>query len=66
MMHLRRSQPNARRPFKAPFSIKWLSITGLIGLVSSIALLTQFGFESVILGLSLPISGCLVFYLLNK
>ncbi len=60
LLHLRRTAPNLARPFKAPASIGWMSITALLGLVSSLALLTQFDLMSSVLGLMLPISGMLV------
>lgn len=60
LLHLRRTAPSLARPFKAPLSVGWVSITALLGLVTCLALLTQFDLLSVILGLVLPISGMLV------
>lgn len=57
LLHLRRVAPNLSRPFRAPFSIGWVSVTGLLGLVSCLVLLTQFDWLSVVLGLCLPVSG---------
>ncbi len=66
LMHLRRVAPNRKRPFRAPLNIGWLSINGLVGLVSCIALLTQFDAVSVMLGLMLPVSGILIYILINR
>ncbi len=66
LLHLRRVAPKVSRPFKAPFSIGWISITGLIGLVSCLALLTQFDWFSVALGLLLPFTGMLLHLLLGR
>ena len=57
LLHLRRVAPHLRRPFKAPGSIRWLSLTAILGVISCIALLTQFDALSVTLGLALPFSG---------
>ena len=66
LIHLRRVAPHLKRPFRAPLSIGWLSVNGLIGLVSCLALLTQFDVQSVALGLMLPISGIIIYVLLNR
>ncbi len=66
MLHLRRVAPNRSRPFKAPLSIGWVSLTGLVGLVSCLTLLTQFDSFSVVLGLLLPFSGMLLYLLLSR
>jgi len=60
LLHLRRVAPRLARPFKAPLSIGWVSVTGLLGLVSCLALLTQFDWVSVGLGLCLPLSGMML------
>ena len=44
-------------PFKVPLSIGWVSATGTLGPISCLALLTQFDWVSVELGLCLPLSG---------
>jgi APA family basic amino acid/polyamine antiporter len=61
LLHLRRVAPRHERPFRSPFSIGWLSITGLLGVVSCLALMTQFNWLSATVGLVLPGSGA-VFY----
>jgi APA family basic amino acid/polyamine antiporter len=60
LLHLRRVAPSLSRPFKAPMSIGWVSVTGLLGLISCLALLTQFDLLSVALGLCLPVSGMIL------
>ena len=60
LLHLRRVAPHLARPFKAPLSIGWVSVTGLLGLVSCLLLLTQFDWLSVVLGLCLPASGVML------
>ncbi len=65
LLHLRRVAPNASRPFRAPLSIKWVSITALLGMVSCVLLLTQFDWRSVILGLLLPLSGLIIYSLMG-
>jgi APA family basic amino acid/polyamine antiporter len=61
MLHLRRVAPNHERPFRSPLSVGWLSVTGVLGLVSCLALMTQFDAPSVLLGLLLPASGIAMF-----
>jgi basic amino acid/polyamine antiporter, APA family len=65
LLHLRRVAPNASRPFKAPLSIKWVSITALLGMISCVLLLTQFDWRSVVLGLLLPLSGLIIYSLMG-
>jgi APA family basic amino acid/polyamine antiporter len=60
-LHLRRTAPNVRRPFKAPFNIGWFSVTSGMGLAFCLALLFQFDPQSAALGLLLPVSGGLVY-----
>jgi APA family basic amino acid/polyamine antiporter len=57
LLHLRRVAPHLSRPFRVPLSIGWVSVTGLLGLVSCLLLLTQFDWLSIVLGLCLPLSG---------
>ncbi len=57
LLHLRRVAPSVSRPFRTPLNVGWVSITGLLGLTSCLALLTQFDLLSVGFGLLLPISG---------
>ncbi len=66
LLHLRRVAPNIVRPFKAPFSIGWISVTALLGLISGTELLSQFDPLSIILGLMLPISGILLHVLFRS
>ena len=66
LIHLRKVAPNLKRPFKAPLSIGWLSVSGLIGLVSCFALLTQFDAQSALLGMILPVSGIVVYVFYKK
>lgn len=63
MLHLRRVAPNLARPFKAPLSLGWLSISGLLGLISCLVMMTRFDGKSVLLGLLLPVSGVVVYAL---
>ena len=65
LLHLRRVAPHAARPFKAPLSVRWVSITALLGMISCILMLTQFDALSVVLGLLLPLSGAIVYYLVG-
>jgi amino acid transporter len=60
LLHLRRVAPHLSRPFKAPLSVGWVSVTGLLGLASCLVLLTQFDWLSVALGLCLPASGLML------
>jgi APA family basic amino acid/polyamine antiporter len=66
MLHLRRVAPRHERPFRAPVSIGWLSITGTLGLVSCVVMLTNFDWLSVLLGLVLPLSGAVVYWLQGR
>ncbi len=66
LLHLRRVAPNLKRPFRAPVSIGWLSVTGLVGLVSCLVLLTRFDTLSVALGLVLPFSGIVIYLSINR
>ncbi len=66
LLHLRRVAPRLRRPFKAPISLAWVSITALLGLASSVALLSQFDWFSVVLGLTLPASGMLLHFFVGR
>jgi APA family basic amino acid/polyamine antiporter len=59
-LHLRRVAPHLSRPFRVPLSIGWVSVTGLLGLVSCLLLLTQFDWLTVALGTCLPLSGVLL------
>lgn len=65
LLHLRRVAPNKSRPFRAPFSIRWVSITAMLGMISCLAVLTQFDGLSIILGLLLPLSGAIVYALMG-
>ena len=60
LLHLRRVAPHLSRPFKAPMSFRWVSVSGLLGLVSCLALLTQFDWLSAGVGLCLPLSGMII------
>jgi APA family basic amino acid/polyamine antiporter len=60
LLHLRRVAPHLSRPFKAPLSIAWISITGLLGLVSCLVLLAQFDLLTAALGMCLPASGVIL------
>jgi APA family basic amino acid/polyamine antiporter len=66
LLHLRRVAPQLSRPFQAPVSIGWVSITALLGLVSCLALLTQFDTFSITLGLILPVSGLLIHMFVSR
>jgi len=65
LLHLRRTAPHLKRPFKVPINIGWVSITALLGAITSFALLTQFDLQSALLGMSLPISGIILYFLFN-
>jgi len=65
LLHIRRVAPHAPRPFRAPLSIRWVSITALLGVISCLLLLTQFDALSVALGLLLPASGVIVYSLMG-
>ncbi|MEM3684127.1 MAG: APC family permease [Conexivisphaerales archaeon] len=62
-LHLRRATPHVKRPFRAPLNVGWFPVTTALGLAFCIALLFQFDLESLMLGLLLPVSGC-IFYLI--
>ncbi len=66
LLHLRRVAPRLRRPFKAPLSIGWVSITALLGLISGVALLSQFDGLSITLGVMLPSSGILLYFFVGR
>jgi APA family basic amino acid/polyamine antiporter len=66
LLHLRRVAPHLRRPFKAPVSVGWVSVTALVGVVSCLALLTQFDWLSITLGLVLPFSGLTLHLLMRR
>ncbi|MEM3185397.1 MAG: amino acid permease [Conexivisphaerales archaeon] len=66
LLHLRRVAPNVKRPFKAPLNIGWFSITAMLGLTFSVALLFQFDILSILLGLLLPFAGLVVYLLFSK
>ncbi|MDE1828540.1 MAG: amino acid permease [Candidatus Micrarchaeota archaeon] len=65
LLHLRRTAPHLKRPFKVPVNIGWVSVTALLGVITSFALLTQFDLQSALLGMSLPISGVILYLLFN-
>ncbi|HEX4919198.1 MAG TPA: hypothetical protein VFV92_00470, partial [Candidatus Bathyarchaeia archaeon] len=65
LLHLRRVAPHISRPFKAPVSIGWVSITALLGMISCLVMLTQFDAFSLALGLVLPISGIVVYSIIG-
>lgn len=66
LLHLRRVAPHLSRAFRTPFRIGWVSISASLGIVSCLLLLTQFDLTSVALGLTLPISGIAVYFLISK
>lgn len=66
LLHLRRVAPHLSRPFKVPVSVGWVSVTGLLGLVSCLALLTQFDRLTVALGLCLPASGLMLDFAVRR
>ena len=66
LLHLRRTAPHLKRPFKAPLSVGWISITAVFGVVSCLALLSQFDIVSAVLGLALPISGIVIYSFTDK
>lgn len=61
LLHLRRVAPSIARPFRIPLRVGWVSITGLLGLTSCLALLSQFDLFSAGIGLLLPISGAALY-----
>jgi APA family basic amino acid/polyamine antiporter len=66
LLHLRRVAPSIARPFRTPLNVGWVSVTGLLGLTSCLALLSQFDLFSVGLGLLLPISGAGLYLAFSK
>ncbi|MEM0119930.1 MAG: amino acid permease [Thermoprotei archaeon] len=66
LLHLRRTAPKIRRPFKAPLNIGWFSITAALGLIFCVALLFEFDLLTVLLGTLLPISGGLVYLVFSR
>ena len=65
-LHLRRVAPGMARPFKAPGHIGWLSITGLLGLLTCLGMLTQFDTTTALLSLAFPVSGVAVYVLFTR
>jgi basic amino acid/polyamine antiporter, APA family len=61
LLHLRRVAPSLARPFRIPVNVGWISVTGLLGLISCLALLSQFDLFSVGFGLLLPVSGAALY-----
>lgn len=66
MLHLRRAVPHAKRRFRAPFSIGWISVTAALGLMSCLFLLAQLDVLSISVGLLLPGSGLAFYIILNR
>ncbi len=66
LLHLRRVAPHLSRPFKTPLSVRWISLTALLGLVSGIVLMVQFDALSIVLGLMLPLSGIVLHLLFGS
>ncbi len=66
LLHLRRTAPDLKRPFKTPLNVGWVSITALLGVVSCFALLTQFDILSILLGLALPVSGIIIYLFTDR
>lgn len=66
MLHLRRVAPHLKRPFKSPLNVGWFPVTALLGIISCLLLLTQFDFLSVLLGLVLPISACVLYAVMSR
>ncbi len=66
LLHLRRVAPSIARPFRIPVSVGWVSVTGLLGLTSCLALLSQFDLFSVGFGLLLPISGAALYLMFSS
>ena len=66
LLHLRKIAPSVERPFRAPLNIGWISVTAILGAVSCIALLTQFDWLSITLGLMLPLSGTIIHIVRNR
>ncbi len=66
LLHLRRVAPNVKRPFKVPLNIGKISVTGVIGVLTCLLLLTQFDPFSAALGLALPVSGIMVYMIMDK
>jgi APA family basic amino acid/polyamine antiporter len=65
LLHLRRVAPHLERPFKAPLNVGWVSLTAVMGVISCLVLLTQFDLMSALLGVCLPISGSLIFWIMR-
>jgi basic amino acid/polyamine antiporter, APA family len=66
VLHLRRTAPHLKRPFRAPLNISWFSITALLGFFSCIGLLSRFNTDSLLLGLTLPISGIILHLIFKR
>lgn len=66
LLHLRRVAPHVSRPFRAPLNIGWISVTAVLGLSSCLMLLTQFDSFSIALGLALPLSGMVIYAVINR
>ena len=66
LLHLRRVAPGAPRAFKAPVNMGWVSVPGVLGLLSCLFMLTQFDWRSILMGITLPASGLLLFLLYGR
>ncbi len=66
LLHLRRVAPSIARPFRIPVNVGRVSVTGLLGLTSCLALLSQFDLFSVGFGLLLPISGAALYLMFSS
>lgn len=63
---LRLREPNVERPFKVPFSIRNYPILSIIGLGSTLFMLTQFGLYVMLLGIFMIGIAALLFVLIGN
>jgi APA family basic amino acid/polyamine antiporter len=63
---LRLREPNMERPFKVPFSIRNYPILSIIGLGSTLFMLTQFGLYVMLLGIFMIGIASLLFILIGN
>jgi basic amino acid/polyamine antiporter, APA family len=62
---LRIREPNLQRPFKIPFNIGKFPILPILGLTSTLFMLTQFGLDVVIVGL-ITVGVAMLFFVFSR
>ncbi|MFX1587975.1 MAG: APC family permease [Promethearchaeota archaeon] len=65
LIGLRRSQPDAQRPFKLKPSISWVPIIALLGAIICLALLFTFNWLIILIQIIIIACGIVVFYIMK-